>query len=270
MFEVVRADVHRVAAQEPGLLNKIGLFLFQPGLQAVLFYRLARWLLLHRLGILAVITSYVSSVLTGAQISPRAIIGKGLRIYHPQGTVIGAGAVVGENCTLSHGNMIGTFAGDEERPTIGDNFSAATGAKILGKITVGHNVRISPNSVVITSLPDDVVAIGIPARVLLREAAATAAPANGAAPSKPAPSDMLERLIDLLRRNVEAVPLPADMNESTGLLGEGIGLDSVEILKIVCAIEEEFGLTLDESELTAARFKTVGSLVGFIQEKSAS
>jgi acyl carrier protein len=169
--------------------------------------------------------------------------------------------------------MIGTFAGDEERPTIGDNFSAATGAKILGKITVGHNVRVSPNSVVITSLPDDVVAIGIPARVLLREAAATAtpaAPANGAAPSEPAPSDMLERLIDLLRRNVEAVPLPADMNESTGLLGEGIGLDSVEILKIVCAIEEEFGLTLDESELTAARFKTVGSLVGFIQEKSAS
>jgi serine O-acetyltransferase len=268
ILESVRADVRRMTAQEPGLASKAGLFFFHPGLQAVLFYRLARWLLLHRLGPLAVVTSYVGSVLTGAQISPRAVIGKGLRIYHPHGVVIGAGAVVGEHCTLSHGNMIGTFAGDEERPVIGDHFSAATGAKILGKIRVGDWVRVSPNSVVITSLPDNVVATGVPARILLRESsdAGTAAPGEG----KPAAADTVERLIGLLRRNVEAVPLPAAMDESTGLLGEGIGLDSVEILKLVCGIEEEFDLTIDESELTAARFKTVGSLAAFIQDKRGS
>jgi acyl carrier protein len=59
------------------------------------------------------------------------------------------------------------------------------------------------------------------------------------------------------------------MDRSTGLLGEGIGLDSVEILKLVCAIEEEFDLTIDESQVTAARFKTVGSLAAFIHERSA-
>jgi serine O-acetyltransferase len=267
MLESVRADVQRMTAQEQGLGSKIGLFFFHPGLQAVLFYRLARWLLLHRLGPFAVITSYVSSVVTGAQISPRAIIGKGLRIYHPQGVVIGAGAVVGEHCTLSHGNMIGTFAGDEERPTIGHHFSAATGAKILGKITVGDYVRVSPNSVVITSLPDNVVATGVPARILLREQAEGSPAATGAA--APTAADTVDRLVALLRRNVEAVPLPTKMDGATGLLGEGIGLDSVEILKLVCAIEEEFELTIDESELTAARFKTVGSLAGFIQEKRA-
>jgi serine O-acetyltransferase len=267
MLETVRADVRRMTAQEPGLASKVGLFFFHPGLQAVLFYRLARWLLLHRLGPFAVVTSYVNSVLTGAQISPRAIIGKGLRIYHPQGVVIGAGAAVGEHCTLSHGNMIGTFAGDEERPVIGDHFTAATGAKILGKITVGNYVRVSPNSVVITSLPDNVVATGVPARILLREQPETAPAAPGE--GRPTAADTVERLVSLLRRNVEAVPLPATMDGSTGLLGEGIGLDSVEILKLVCAIEEEFGLTLDEGELTAARFKTVGSLAGFIQEKRA-
>jgi len=267
MLDSVRADVQRVTAQEPGLASKIGLFFFHPGLQAVLFYRLARWLLLHHMGPLAVIVSYVSAVLTGSQISPRAIIGKGLRIYHPHGVVIGAGAIVGEHCTLSHGNMIGTFAGDEERPVIGYHFAAATGAKILGKITVGDYVRVSPNSVVITSLPDNVVATGVPARILLREGPAGAAPTPGN--GKPA-GEMVDRLVSLLRRNVEAVPVPESMDASTGLLGEGIGLDSVEILKLVCAIEDEFGLTIDESELTAARFKTVGSLAGFIQEKTTS
>ncbi len=268
MFEFVRADLRRLTGEESGLASKLGLFFFHPGLQAVLLYRLSRWLLLRRLGFVAVMTSYVNSVLTGAQISPRAIIGKGLRIYHPQGTVIGAGAAVGDHCTLSHGNMIGTFSDDEERPTIGHNFSAATGAKILGKITVGHNVRVSPNSVVITSLPNDVVAIGVPARILLRETPEAARPGPG--PGKAAAGAIVDRLVSLLRRNVEAVPLPERLNESTGLLGEGIGLDSVEILKLVCAIEEEFGLTIDESELTAVRFKTVGSLADFIEEKSAS
>lgn len=267
-LDSIRADVRRMTAQEAGLASKIGLFFFHPGLQAVLFYRLARWLLLHRLGPLAVVTSYVSSVLTGAQISPRAIIGKGLRIYHPQGVVIGAGAVVGDYCTLSHGNMIGTFAGDEERPSIGHHFSAATGAKILGKITVGDHVRVSPNSVVITSLPDNVVATGVPARILLREQSEAAA--GAADGGRPAAEQTVDRLVALLRRNVEAVPLPPTMDAATGLLGEGIGLDSVEILKLVCAIEEEFDLTLDESELTAARFKTVGALAGFIEEKRPS
>lgn len=268
MFDLVRSDVRRVTGQESSLASKLALFLFHPGLQAVLLYRLARWLLLHRLGFLAVVSSYVGSVLTGAQISPRAVIGKGLCIYHPQGTVVSAGAVVGDHCTLSHANMLGSFAGDAERPTIGHNFSAATGAKVLGKVTVGNNVRVSPNSVVITSLPDDVVVIGVPARILLRE---TPEPAReGLHVAKPASADVASRLVTLLRRNVEGVPLPENMDESTGLLGEGIGLDSVEILKLVCAIEEEFTLTIDESELTAVRFRTVGALATFIEEKRAA
>jgi serine O-acetyltransferase len=265
MFEYVCADVCRVTAQEVGLGSKLALFVFHPGLQAALAYRLARWLLLHRMRPLAVVISYVSSVVTGAQISPRAVIGKGIRIYHPQGVVIGAGAVIGEYCTLSHGNMIGTF-GEGERPVVGHRFSAATGAKVLGKITVGDNVRVGPNSVVITSVPDDVVMIGVPARVLLRRESDAAV---GASVRGDFRGETVERLINLLRKNVEAVPLPDIIEASTGLLGEGIGLDSVEILKLICAIEDEFGLTIDESELAAARFKTVATLAAFIDERSA-
>jgi len=78
----------------------------------------------------------------------------------------------------------------------------------------------------------------------------------------------VDRLVSLLRRTVEVVTIPEEVDRSTGLLGEGIGLDSVEILKLVCTIEEEFGLTIDEAEVTAAHFKTVGSLSAFIHERN--
>ena len=267
MLDNVRRDVARVIRREPTWVAKVGAVCFNLGLHAVLFYRLGRWLQLHHLGPLAVVSSYVSSVVTGAQISPRAVIGPGLRVYHPQGMTIGAGAVLGADCTLSHGNMIGTLGGTDDRPVIGDRLDAATGAKILGMITVGDNVRVGPNSVVINSLPGGVTVFGVPARVVLRDDERPEP--ERARPSREAPDELVSRLVSLLRRTVEVVTMPSQVDRSTGLLGEGIGLDSVEILKLVCAIEEEFDLTIDESQLTAARFKTVGSLATFIHERSA-
>ena len=265
MFANIRRDVARVTRREETWVDKAGTVCFNLGLHAVLFYRLGRWLHLHHLGPLAVLTSYVSSIITGAQISPRAVIGPGLRLYHPQGMTIGAGAVLGSHCTLAHGNMIGTFGDNDDRPVVGDHLDAATGAKILGRITVGDRVRVGPNAVLIHSIPSGVTVVGNPARVVLR-----AEPAEDHAPvSVDIPDEVVSRLVTLLRRTVEVVTMPSQMDRSTGLLGEGIGLDSVEILKLVCAIEEEFDLTIDENELTASRFKTVGSLAGFIHERSA-
>jgi len=133
---------------------------------AVLLYRLSRWFQGHRVTPIAVVISYISSVLTGAQISARATIGKGFVIYHPHGTVIGATAVIGENCVLVHGNLIGQRYGGGDRPTIGDNFFAGSGAKILGAIQIGHNVRVGANSVVLSPLPDNATAAGIPATIV--------------------------------------------------------------------------------------------------------
>lgn len=263
MLDNVRVDIARVTRQEKTSLAKVAVVFFNLGLQAVVFYRLGRWLHEHHLHPLAVVSSYVSSIITGSQISPRAAIGPGLRVYHPQGMTIGAEAVLGAHCTLAHGNMIGTFGGTEDRPVIGDRLEAATGAKILGRITVGDNVRVGPNAVVIHSLPSGVTVVGNPARIVLRAGEAVAAH-----PVRPAAStEMVTRLVSLLRRTVDVVTVPADVDQSTPLLGEGIGLDSVEILKLVCVIEEEFGLTIDESELTLARFKTVGTLARFVEER---
>jgi serine O-acetyltransferase len=175
MFEKVRADIHRLTDQESSLVVKFGVLFFNLGLHAVLLYRLSRWLYLHHLGPLSVVVTYFNSVLTGAQLSRGAAIGKGLVLYHPQGTVIGP-TIIGDYCTLMQSNVIGQLRGGGDRPIIGDHFYAGAGAKILGRIKVGHHVRVGSNAVVIHSLPDGVTAIGVPAKIVdPSDAQATAA-----------------------------------------------------------------------------------------------
>jgi serine O-acetyltransferase len=166
MFTTVRADIARLTQHEPTRLAKCGVLLFNLGLHAVLLYRLSAWLWHHHLAPVALGVSYLNAVLTGAQISPRARIGAGLVIYHPQGTVIGATTVMGQACTLTHHNVIGQRYGGADRPVIGDYFYAGTGAKILGSITIGHRVQVGANAVVLRSLPDGATAVGIPAEIV--------------------------------------------------------------------------------------------------------
>jgi acyl carrier protein len=80
--------------------------------------------------------------------------------------------------------------------------------------------------------------------------------------------EILEWLRETLRA-LDLAPADASIDEHTGLLGQGVGLDSVEALQLVTAIEERFGLTLEDDELTADRFRTVGSLIAYVREKLA-
>src|SRR5262249_1692067 len=166
--QTVRADIRRQTDSESGLVRKLGTVLFHAGLHAVLLYRLASWLCRHHLRPLAAVVGYVNASLTGAQISPRATVGKGLAIYHPYGIVIGATAVIGEGCTFVHGNVIGQLYGENDRPTIGNHFFAATGAKLLGNIRIGDHVHIAANAVVVRSMPDNVTVAAAPTRVVPR------------------------------------------------------------------------------------------------------
>src|SRR5215467_2916319 len=111
MFENIRIDIARLISQEPNLLLKFAVVFFNLGLHAVLLYRLSRWLYLHHLGPLSIVVTYFNSIFTGAQISRAASIGKGLVLYHPQGTVIGATTVIGSYCTLMQSNVVGQRRG---------------------------------------------------------------------------------------------------------------------------------------------------------------
>ena len=77
-------------------------------------------------------------------------------------------------------------------------------------------------------------------------------------------------LLDWLRRTLEDLELAenaASVDEHTGLLGEGVGLDSIDALRLMGAIESAFGLTLEDDELTVQHLRTAGALVAFVEAK---
>lgn len=265
MFDGIRADLQAAAGEDTRILMKLGRLCFHLGLQAVLLFRLSRWLYLHHLGLPAIFIQYVNSVVTGAQISRRAIIGRGLHISHPQGIVVSGAAVIGDYCMLVGGNVIGRLGDGNRGPRIGDYCVAGVGAKILGDVEIGQHVHVGPNSVVLHSLPDGVSVLGIPAKIVFQQTTARRTPTRGSHSRKA----IRGRLLRLLASIINGSGPRAAIDESTPLLGQGIGLDSIDVLRLICAIEVEFGLTIDETEFTASHFKTIGSLVTFIEERSA-
>lgn len=143
---------------------------FNPRFTPVMLYRLTYALYEHGWKGIARLLSMINFVLFGIEIAMRCDIGEGLYFPHTVGTVIGANRI-GKNAVIYHGVTFGAKEIDIEyneaqRPTIGDNVIVGSGAKILGGITIGHNVVIGANAVVVESLPDNVLAGGVPAKVL--------------------------------------------------------------------------------------------------------
>lgn len=94
-------------------------------------------------------------------------IGKGLFIDHGMGVVIGETTVIGDNCLLYQGVTLGGTGKDKGKrhPTLGDNVMVGAGAKVLGPINIGNNVKVAANAVVLKDIPDNCTAVGVPARI---------------------------------------------------------------------------------------------------------
>ena len=86
----------------------------------------------------------------------------------------------------------------------------------------------------------------------------------GDAADRPA---ILTRVCALLTERLGLDANGGSRDETTGLLGQGIGLDSVEVLQLVSAIEEAWSLTIDDEDLQREHFATLGTVVTFIQER---
>ena len=108
--------------------------------------------------------AYFSRSLTGIEIHPAAKIGDGLFIDHGMGVVIGETAEVGENVTMYQGVTLGGtgFATGKRHPTVQDNVTIGSGAKLLGPITIGHGAKIGANAVVIHDVPPNSTVVGNP------------------------------------------------------------------------------------------------------------
>jgi serine O-acetyltransferase len=131
-------------------------------LQSVFLYRLARWCLLKKIPIIHSILTRINIVLNSCEISAYADIGPGLKIAHAQGIVIGRSVKIGHSATIFHNITIGAktpFDGNEEMPILNDNVTLYTGAKVLGAITVGSNVKIGADTLVIEDIPSNTTVV---------------------------------------------------------------------------------------------------------------
>ena len=111
--------------------------------------------------------SQIVRLFTGIEIHPGAQIGPGFFIDHGMGVVIGETSEIGEDVTLFQGVTLGGTGKErgKRHPSLGDRVVVGTGAKVLGGITVGENVKIGANSVVLKSVPPNSTVVGIPGRV---------------------------------------------------------------------------------------------------------
>ncbi len=145
-----------------------------PGVHALLLHRMNHALWNMGLKWLARFLSNVTRWLTGIEIHPGATIGRRFFIDHGMGVVIGETAEIGDDCTLYHGVTLGgtTWQKGKRHPTLMNNVVVGAGAKVLGPIKVGNDVRIGSNAVITKDVPDDGTVVGVPGRLVRKHDAA--------------------------------------------------------------------------------------------------
>jgi serine O-acetyltransferase len=162
----VRRDVRAARDRDPAArgVGQAEILATWPGIHALLAYRVAHALQHAGVPLLPRLLSMFTRAATGIEIHPSARIGKGLFIDHGAGVVIGETAVIGDDVTLYQGVTLGGtgFQAGKRHPTVQDNVTIGSGAKLLGPITIGHGAKIGANSVVITDVPPNCTVVGNP------------------------------------------------------------------------------------------------------------
>jgi serine O-acetyltransferase len=162
----VRSDVAAARDRDPAArgASTVEILTSWAGVQALLAHRVAH--VLHEAGVplapLAI--SYLSRSVTGVEIHPAARIGGDFFIDHGSGVVIGETAEIGESVTLYQGVTLGGtgFQRGKRHPTVEDNVTVGSGAKLLGPITVGHGAKVGANTVVVEDVPPRSTVVGNP------------------------------------------------------------------------------------------------------------
>ena len=157
-----------IKLRDPAVRNSLEIVLLYSGVHAVFNHRIAHFYYNHKLFFLARMTSQLSRFLTGIEIHPGAKIGKRLFIDHGSGVIIGETTEIGDDCTIFQGVTLGGTGKDhgKRHPTLGNNISVGSGARILGPVTIGDNTKIAANAVVLNDVPADCTVVGIPAEIV--------------------------------------------------------------------------------------------------------
>ena len=164
-------DVKAVKERDPAARSALEVLLLYQGVHALIWHRIAHWFYQKRMFFIARLISQIARFFTLIEIHPGAQLGHGILIDHGAGVVIGETAVVGDNCTIYQGVTLGGTGKDKGKrhPTLGNNVTVGSGAKILGSFQVGDNCSIAANAVLLQPLEENITAVGIPARPVKKD-----------------------------------------------------------------------------------------------------
>ena len=171
MFDRIRDEIAAIRERDPAARSALEVWFLYNGFKAVRSYRRAHWFYTHNCKLLARWISQRCVRRTNIEIHPGATIGRRLFIDHGTGVVIGETTVIGDDCTLYQGVTLGGTGKDKGKrhPTLGNHVMVGAGAKVLGPIVIHDHVRIAAGAVVLGDVPPNSTAVGIPAKVVVRE-----------------------------------------------------------------------------------------------------
>ncbi len=169
MFKWIE-DIQTVMERDPAAKSWIEVWFLYPGVKAIRSHRVAHFFYRHGMKFIARAISQNSARKTGIEIHPGAQIGRKLFIDHGTGVVIGETTEIGDNVTIYQGVTLGGTGKDhgKRHPTIEDGVMIGCGAKVLGPFTVGENSKIAANAVVLSAVPPNSTAVGVPSRIVRR------------------------------------------------------------------------------------------------------
>ena len=171
MFSRMREDIQVVFEKDPAARSSLEVILTYSGLHAVWAHRIAHKLFKRKWFFLARVISQISRFFTGIEIHPGAQIGRRFFIDHGMGVVIGETCIIGNDVTIYQGVTLGGTGKEKGKrhPTLEDHVLVATGAKVLGSLTIGKNSKVGAGSVVLQNVPPDATVVGIPGRVVIKD-----------------------------------------------------------------------------------------------------
>jgi serine O-acetyltransferase len=168
MLQTVREQIDTIFREDPAAKSVLEIFLCYPGFHAILMHRFAHRLYRWHIPLFPRVVSQISRFFTGIEIHPGARIGHRFFIDHGSGVVIGETSEIGDDVLIYQGVTLGGTgtARGKRHPTIGNKVVIGTGAKVLGNIRIGDNVKVGAGSVVVHPVPDNSTVVGIPGRVV--------------------------------------------------------------------------------------------------------
>ena len=168
LFKRLKEELDLIMDRDPAARSRAEVYFLYSGFRAVRSHRKANWFYRHNMKFIARWISQRARHKTGIEIHPAAKIGKGLFIDHGMGVVIGETAEIGDNCTIYQNVTLGGTGKEtgKRHPTLGNNVMVGSGAKVLGPFRVGDNARIAAGAVVLSEVPANATAVGVPAHIV--------------------------------------------------------------------------------------------------------